>query len=175
MVLLKEVEDPRQFGVAELDDTGKLVKLVEKPKIVISKLAVIGVYFLKPSIFDSIKTLRPSWRGELEVTDAIQGLIDRGMKVGHSIVKGWWFDTGKKDDILKVNALILDDRAKERILGSIKDSRIVGRVEVGKGSRIVNSTVRGPVVIDDDCLIEDSVIGPHTSVGKSSKIIQSGI
>ena len=170
MVLLKEVDDPSRFGVAEFDAYGKLVGLVEKPKNPPSRYAVVGVYFLRPSVFDSIRALKPSWRGELEVTDAIQGLIARGMDVGYSKVEGWWFDTGKKDDILYVNALVLDERARADMQGESVNSRLEGRVQVSKGSKIVNSTVRGPVAIAEDCIIENSSIGPHTSIGKSSQI-----
>lgn len=175
MVLLKEVDNPSVFGVAELDANGRLVRVVEKPKEPPSHYAVVGVYFFRPSVFDSIKSLKPSWRGELEVTDAIQSLIDRGLSVGHSVVDGWWFDTGKKDDILKVNALVLDQRARADMIGEATNSRVDGRVQVGKRSRIVNSTVRGPVIIDEDCLVENSTIGPHTSIGKKSRIVNCHI
>jgi glucose-1-phosphate thymidylyltransferase len=175
MVLLKEVEEPSRFGVAQLDASGKLVKLVEKPKKPPSNYAVIGVYFLRPSIFESIRSLKPSWRGELEVTDAIQGVIDKGLKVGHSVVDGWWFDTGKKDDILNVNALVLDERAKADMKGKATKSKLEGRVQVAKGTRVVNSTIRGPVAVGEDCLIENSTIGPHTSIGKSSRIKDSHV
>ena len=175
IVLLKEVEDPRRFGVAQFDGDGRLVKLVEKPKEPPSSFAVIGVYFLRPSIFESIKSLKPSWRGEMEVTDAIQGLMDRGLKVGHSVVDGWWFDTGKKDDILEVNALVLDERAKAEMLGQSANSKLSGRVQVAKGTKISNSTIRGPVAIAEDCVIEDSFIGPHTSIGMSSKVKDSNV
>ena len=175
MVLLKEVDDPSRFGVAQLDEAAKLVKLVEKPKQPPSNLAVIGVYFLRPSIFKSIKSLKPSWRGEIEVTDAIQGLMDTGLKVGYSMLDGWWFDTGKKDDILEVNALVLDERAKGEMAGESINSKVSGRVQVAKGCRIVNSTIRGPVAIAENCVIEDSFIGPHTSIGMSSRVKDSNI
>jgi glucose-1-phosphate thymidylyltransferase len=175
MVLLKEVDDPSRFGVAQLDGGGRIVKLVAKPKEPQSRYAVIGVYFLRPSVFESIRALKPSWRGELEVTDAIQGLIDRGLNVGHSIVNGWWFDTGKKDDILNVNALVLDERAKADMKGEAVNSRVDGRVQISKGTKITNSTIRGPVAIAEDCLIENSIIGPHTSIGKSSSIKDSHV
>lgn len=175
MVLLKEVEDPTRFGVAQLDSNGKLAKLVEKPKKAPSNYAVIGVYMFTPVIFDSIRTLKPSWRGELEITDAIQWIINRGLNVGHAVLDGWWFDTGKKDDILYVNALVLDERAKTNIQGEMVNSKKEGRVQVGKGTRIENSTVRGPVAIAENCVIENSFIGPHTSVGVSSQITGSSI
>jgi glucose-1-phosphate thymidylyltransferase len=175
MVLLKEVDDPSSFGVAELDSGGRLVRVVEKPKKPVSRNAVIGVYFFRPSVFESIRGLRPSSRGELEVTDTIQSMIDRGMNVGYSKVDGWWFDTGKKDDILYVNALVLDERARLDMKGESMDSKLEGRVQVGKGTKIVNSTVRGPVAIAEDCLIENSTVGPHTSIGLGSRIRDSHV
>ena len=175
MVLLKEVEDPTRFGVAQLDNGGKLAKLVEKPKKAPSNYAVIGVYMFTPVIFDSIRKLKQSRRGEFEITDAIQRTIDRGLKVGYAVLYGWWFDTGKKDDILYVNALVLDERAKTDIQGEIVNSKTEGRIQVGMRTRIVNSTVRGPVAIAEDCVIENSFIGPHTSVGASSHVVRSSV
>jgi len=175
MILLKEVDDPRMFGVVELDDEGNLVRLVEKPKEPPSKYAVIGVYFFKPLVFDVIKDLRPSWRGEYEITDTIQLLLDRGYKVDYKIVKGWWLDTGKKDDILYANSLILDERISREVNGEIVDSRVEGRVLIGKGSKIVNSIIRGPSVVGRNCYIEDSFIGPYTSVGDDCKVVNSSV
>jgi glucose-1-phosphate thymidylyltransferase len=175
MVLLKEVEDPSRYGVAEFDEKGNLVRLVEKPKVPPSNYALVGVYFFKPSVFGAIEDLKPSWRGELEITDAIQIMLESNHKVGYEILKGWWFDTGKSDDILAVNAKVLDERAKEKIDGEIKDSRIDGRVEVGKGTKILSSTIRGPSIIGENCMIENSYIGPYTSIGSNSKIIESSI
>jgi len=175
MVLLKEVEDPRRFGVAQFDEKGKLIKLIEKPKEPPSNYALIGIYFLKPIIFEAIKELKPSWRGEYEITDALQRLLEWGYNIGYRIIEGWWIDTGKKDDILKVNALILDERAKRNVKGESINSRIEGRVEVGEETKIVESTVRGPTVIGSNCLIENSYIGPYTSIGNNTKIIESSI
>jgi len=173
-ILLKEVEDPRKFGVARFEGE-KLVEVVEKPKDPPSNFAVIGVYMFKPVVFEIIKDLKPSWRGELEITDAIQGLIDKGYSVGYGILKGWWFDTGKAEDILKVNATILDERAKREIRGEVINSTIGGRVEIGESSKIVNSTVRGPCVIGKNCRIENSFIGPYTSIGDNSQVIESAL
>lgn len=175
MVLLKEVEDPRPFGVARFDQSGRLAGFVEKPKDPPSRLALVGVYFLTPAVFDVIKDLRPSWRGELEITDALQLMIDRGYRVGYEVVEGWWADTGKKDDVLAVNALVLDERGRRDVRGSAVESRVEGRVEVGEGTRIVRSTVRGPSVIGRNCLIENSYIGPYTSVGDNCRIVDSGV
>ncbi|MCS7109298.1 MAG: glucose-1-phosphate thymidylyltransferase, partial [Candidatus Micrarchaeota archaeon] len=173
-ILFKEVEDPRMFGVAKFEGK-KLVGLVEKPKEPPSKYAIVGVYMFKPIVFEVIKELKPSWRGELEITDAIQGMIDKGYSVGYSIIKGWWFDTGKAEDILKVNATILDERAKREIKGEILNSSVDGRVEIGEGTKVVNSTIRGPAIIGNNCLIENSFIGPYTSVGDNIKIFNSAL
>lgn len=174
MVLLKEVDDPTRFGVAQFAN-GKLVRLVEKPKQPPSRYAVLGIYLLRHTIFDSIRAQKPSWRGELEITDAIQGLIDSKLKVCSSIVHGWWVDTGKKDEILSVNALVLDERARADMKGSAKNSKIEGRVEVAKGTKVVSSTIRGPVAIAEDCVIVNSIVGPHTSIGRGSRIKDSHI
>ena len=174
-ILLKEVEDPTRFGVAQFDDRGRLVRLVEKPRIPPSRYALVGVYFFKPLIFDAIECLKPSWRGELEITDAIQSMLERGCRVGYEILDGWWFDIGKSDDVLAVNAKVLDERAGERVEGEVRDSRIEGRVEIGKGARIVRSVVRGPSMIGEGCLIENSYIGPYTSVGRNSRIVNSSV
>jgi len=175
MILLKEVEDPRNFGVAHLDSYGNLIKLIEKPKEPPSNLAITGIYFLSPIIFEAIEKLKPSWRGELEITDALQMLIDWKKKVGYEILKGWWVDTGKKDDILYVNALILDERATREIKGYCFNSKVEGRVEIGEGTRLVDSTVRGPCVIGKNCKIEGSHIGPYTSIGDNCSIKDSNI
>ena len=174
-VLFKEVEDPRRFGVPEFDRDGRLVRLIEKPKTPPSNYAIIGVYFFKPVVFDVIKDLKPSWRGELEITDTIQSMLNRGYRVGYSFVKGWWFDTGKKDDILEVNARILDERINRDVDGECIDSKIEGRVVIGEGTKIVNSTIRGPSIIGSECIIEDSYIGPYTSIGDNTRIINSSI
>jgi len=175
MVLLKEVDDPTSFGVAEFDKSGKLVRLVEKPKVPPSKYALIGVYFLSPEIFRMIEELKPSWRGEYEITDALQMLLERNYNVGYRIVKGWWFDTGKKDDILKVNALILDERLERRIEGEIINSDVEGRVTIDKDTKVINSTIRGPTVIGRGCYIENAFIGPFTSIGDNVKIVNSSV
>jgi len=174
-ILLKEVEDPTKFGVAQFDEKGKIIKLIEKPKIPPSKYALVGVYFFKPILFNIIKDLKPSWRGELEITDAIQLMLEYGYNVGYSFVKGWWLDTGKKDDILYANVLILDEKAKSNIKGEIENSKIIGRVEIEENSKIINSEIRGPCIIGKDCLIQDSFIGPYTSIGNGTKIINSSI
>jgi len=174
-ILLKEVENPTQFGVAKFDDFGKLVDVVEKPKHSPSNYAIVGVYFFKPIVFEVIKMLKPSWRGEYEITDTIRLMMQHGCKIGYTIVEGWWFDTGKKDDILKVNSVILDERAIRDIRGEVINSEIQGRVQIMENTKVIDSIIRGPAVIGMNCLIEKSYIGPYTSVGDGSKIIQSSI
>ncbi|MEM2929121.1 MAG: glucose-1-phosphate thymidylyltransferase [Nitrososphaerota archaeon] len=174
-ILLKEVEDPTKFGVAQFDEKGNLIKLIEKPKIPPSKYALVGVYFFKPIIFNIIKDLKPSWRGEYEITDAIQIMLENKYKIGYDFVKGWWLDTGKKDDILYANVLILDEKAKYNIKGEIENSKIIGRVEIEEKTKVINSEIRGPCIIGKDCLIQDSFIGPYTSIGNGTKIINSSI
>lgn len=174
-ILLKEVEDPTRFGVAKFDNNGKLVDVIEKPKQPPSNYAIIGIYFFKPVVFDIIKELRPSWRGEYEVTDTIRLMMQKGYRIGYNIVDGWWFDTGKKDDILEVNRVILDERCKRDIKGEIISSRIEGRVTIEEGTKVINSTIRGPTIIGKNCLVEDSFIGPYTSIGDESKISNSSI
>ncbi|MEM2291595.1 MAG: glucose-1-phosphate thymidylyltransferase, partial [Candidatus Korarchaeum sp.] len=115
------------------------------------------------------------WRGELEITDALQLMLERGYNVGYSFVEGWWLDTGKKDDILHANALILDERIGRDIRGELVNSRVDCRVTIGQGTRVVNSTVRGPTIIGENCLIQDSFIGPYTSIGNGAQIISSSV
>jgi len=173
-VLLKEVPDPRLFGVAELDDNGKVVRLVEKPKEPKSNLALVGVYFFTTMIHQATRKIKPSWRGELEITDAIQWLLDHGESVYSHIVQGWWLDTGKKEDLLTANRIILKDSIKRKIKGIVdSNSQIKGRVELGKSTQIINSVVRGPVSIASACQIKDSNIGPYTSIGTGTFIENS--
>lgn len=175
MILLKEVEEPQRFGVAKLDGNGKLLRLVEKPKEYISSYAVVGAYFFSPSFFKIVGKLKPSWRNELEITDAIQLMIDEGYKVGYSFVDGWWADTGKKNDILALNATILDERIQGKIDGKVLNSRVEGRVRVGEGTVVENSTVRGPAIIGRNTRIIDSHVGPYTSIGDSCSIVKSSV
>ena len=164
-ILLQEVPNPGQFGVVELSGDGKTIKrLVEKPKAPPSNLALVGVYFFKPVIHEAVASIRPSWRNELEITDAIQWLIDHGYRVGWTKVTGWWKDTGKPGDILDANRLILDD-IKTDIRIKTK-ARIHGRVVIGEGTGIdENTVIKGPVVIGRKCVIRNAYIGPYTSIG----------
>ena len=162
-ILLTRVPDPQRFGVAELSD-GKVVRLAEKPKVPKSDLALVGVYLFGPEVFDSVKRITPSFRNELEITDAIQDLIDRGLVVRPHVVSGWWKDTGKLEDLLEANRLILDTLAG-RIDGQVDSaSRVEGRVVIEAGAVIESSVIRGPTVIGANARIEHAYIGPFTSI-----------
>jgi glucose-1-phosphate thymidylyltransferase len=175
LILLKSVNDPTKFGVATLDENNNIIELVEKPKNPKSNLAIVGTYIFSNKIFEAIDQIDPSWRGELEITDAIQKMINLGHTVKAEILDTWWIDTGKKDDILSANAKVLDEYTKQNIKGTIQDSKIEGRVTIQKTAKIINSTIRGPCVVGNDCLIENSFIGPYTSVGDETKIFDSTI
>jgi len=174
VILLKEVSNPSNFGVAEIDTKGRVIRLVEKPKQPRSNLALVGIYFFTSVIHRAIDETSPSWRGEIEITDAIQGLLDQGKRVSSYILKEWWLDTGKKDDLLAANTVVLDEWIKRKVDGDVdQESNIVGRVVIGSGSVIRRSTVRGPVVIGEGVAIQDSFVGPFTSIGSRSRIIHS--
>lgn len=163
-ILLARVDDPERFGVAEIGGDGEVVRLVEKPKVPPSDLALCGVYLFDATIHEAVRAIEPSPRGELEITDAIQWLIDQGYRVRHEVVDGWWIDTGKLDPLLEGNRLILEtlDPANH---GTVDDgSRIEGRVVIEAGARVERSHIRGPAIIGRDTVIRDSYIGPYTSV-----------
>ncbi len=171
---LKAVEDPTQFGVAQIGENGRILRLLEKPKEPPSNLALIGVYLFSAKIHKAIEGLSPSARGELEITDAIQKLIDWGCPVESSIVEAWWLDTGKKDDLLAANTVVLDEWLKTENQGEVDSlSQIAGRVKIGRGSKIINSKIRGPVILGEGVRIEDSFIGPYSSIGDSTNIMHS--
>ena len=174
LILLTEVDEPQRFGVADLDENGRVRKLVEKPKVPPSNYALVGIYFFKPVIIEACRNIKPSWRNELEITDAIQWLIENGYRVEASIVNGWWKDTGKPEDILEANRLVLDD-IKTDVKGEIEDTEIRGRVVIESETRIKNSIIKGPCIIGRNTVIENSYIGPYTSIGKECKVSFSEI
>lgn len=171
MVLLSKVEHPQQFGVAEFDKQGKLARLVEKPKEPPSNFALTGIYFFTPLIFEMIHKLKPSWRGELEITEAIQMMLEEGYNVGYRVVEGWWKDTGTVEDILEANILVLDEM-EPTLETDVDKICLQGRVSVGKGTQIkTGAMIRGPTVIGENAIIESDVyIGPYTSVGKGTHV-----
>lgn len=176
LILLKEVENPRQFGVAEVTRGGGIVRLIEKPENPPSNLALVGVYIFSPQIHKAIDRIRPSKRGELEITDAIQELILMGHKVRSFVLDAWWLDTGKKDDLLTANAIVLDEWGRKELKGTVdKASKLLGRVTIGRNSVVTGSTIRGPVVIGENTIIDHSFVGPHTSIGDDVRIINSSV
>jgi glucose-1-phosphate thymidylyltransferase len=173
-ILLTHVPDPQMFGVAELQD-GRVVRLVEKPKQPKSDLALVGVYMFSPAVFDSVKRIKPSFRNELEITDAIQDLIDRGLEVKPHLVQGWWKDTGKLEDMLEANRLILET-LERRVEGQVDaESRVEGKVVVEPGAVIERSVIRGPVVIGAGARIVHAYVGPFTSIGQNVEIRESEV
>ncbi|BAZ67591.1 MAG: glucose-1-phosphate thymidylyltransferase [Pelatocladus maniniholoensis HA4357-MV3] len=176
IILLRQVNNPSAFGVAKVDETGRVLQLVEKPKVPPSNFALVGVYFFSRIIHDAIACIQPSARGELEITDAIQYLIDQQKQILACQLEGWWLDTGKKDDLLEANRLILDTYLNTKILGEIDaESNVIGRVQIGANSKIINTTIRGPVIIGNNCYLENCFIGPYTSIADNTKLIESDI
>ncbi|NVM05195.1 MAG: glucose-1-phosphate thymidylyltransferase [Candidatus Helarchaeota archaeon] len=172
LISLCHVPNPQQFGVAEMEGD-KVIRLVEKPKEPKTDLALVGVYFFNSTIFDAVGKLKPSWRNELEITEAIQGLIDSNHAVHAKIVTGWWKDTGTSQDILAVNQLVLMD-LKSSLKGKIEQNvNIIGNVDIGENTIIKEGTrIRGPVIIGDNCTIgPNTYVGPYTSIGDNTTII----
>ena len=169
LILLTPVPDPENYGVAELDGDNRVARLVEKPNEPRTDLALVGVYMFTPAIFDAARSIEPSGRGELEITDAIQTLVDRGLRVDPHIVHGWWKDTGQVRDMLEANRLILDD-LDERVEGELVGSRVEGRVVIEQGARLENTTVRGPAMIGAGAQLVDAYIGPYTAIGENVRI-----
>ena len=169
LILLTPVPDPESYGVAELNGDGGVARLVEKPKDPKTNLALVGVYMFTPSIFDAARSIEPSWRDELEITDAIQTMVERGLRVDPHIVHGWWKDTGQVQDMLEANRLILDDLEE-------RDRRRRGRLARGGprgdrgGRRLERATVRGPAIIGRGSRITDAYIGPYTAIGDDVEI-----
>lgn len=174
IILLKRVKNPQSFGVATVNEDGKVVKLEEKPREPQSDLALVGVYKFTKAIHYAIKDILPSARGELEITDAIQKLIEKGFKVDAQILDSWWLDTGKKDDMLEANRVVLDEIPEFTKL-EFPNTSIDGRVSIGAGCNIRNCRIRGPVVIGSNCTLENSFIGPYTSIGPGSAITSAEI
>jgi glucose-1-phosphate thymidylyltransferase len=176
LIMLRQVANPTAFGVAEVDPQGRVLRLVEKPKVPPSNLALVGIYFFAPSIHDAIEQIQPSLRGELEITDAIQALITQQKVVEARQIQGWWLDTGKKDDLLEANQIILDTCLAGDIAGDLDaQTQISGRVQVGTGSQLINCTVRGPVMIGNNCYLENCFVGPFSSIANDVKLIEVDI
>jgi glucose-1-phosphate thymidylyltransferase len=174
-IMLTRVSDPRQFGVAELDSTGEVTALVEKPKQPKSDLALVGVYIFTAAVHEAVRNLKPSWRGELEITEAIQWLLDNGRKVRSTIITGYWKDTGNVADMLEVNRMVLEG-IEPQVHGSVDDeSEVIGRVVIEAGAQVSGSRIVGPVIIGAGTRICSSYIGPFTSVAPGCVISGSEI
>jgi glucose-1-phosphate thymidylyltransferase len=170
-LLITKVDNPQDYGQALIDEREKIiVKLVEKPRETLSNLTLVGVYGLTPVIFEAINNIKPSWRNQLEITDALQWLVENGHTVEYRMVEGWWKDTGRPEDILDANHLVLDELKPEN-KGKIENSAIKGRVSIGEGSVVKdNSAIEGPAIIGEKCTISNVCINPYTSIGNSCQI-----
>jgi glucose-1-phosphate thymidylyltransferase len=174
-IVLTKIEHPEQYGVAQLGEDGRIVRLVEKPKVPPSNLALVGIYMFDHHIFDAVREIKPSWRGELEITDAIQWLVDHDYSVHPYVHNGWWIDTGAPGDLLEANDLVLEE-IEYGIEGYVDRESTVGRrVKIERGAEIINSVVRGPSIIGENARIVNSYIGPFTSVSHSVVIEDSEI
>jgi glucose-1-phosphate thymidylyltransferase len=174
-ILLCPVPDPQRFGVAEVDGDGHVVRLIEKPADPPSNLALAGVYLFTPVIHEAVRSIEPSARGELEITDAIQWLIDHGHRVVHEVLVGWWLDTGKKDPLLESNRRVLET-IEPRLDGKIDDeSHVDGRVVIEEGAELISSNVRGPAVIGARTRLVNSYVGPFTAVANDCEIVDSEV
>jgi glucose-1-phosphate thymidylyltransferase len=179
LILLTPVPDPQNYGVAELGEAaagaiGQVVRLVEKPADPATDLALVGVYMFTAGIHDAARAIEPSERGELEITDAIQHLVDGGMRVEPHIVRGWWKDTGRLEDMLEANRLILDNLI-ERVDGELVDSQVDGRVVIEAGARLERTIVRGPAIVGAGAQLSDCYIGPYTAIGERCTISDSEV
>jgi glucose-1-phosphate thymidylyltransferase len=174
-ILLKKVPDPHRFGIAELDAAGNVIRLVEKPADPPTDLALVGVYLFDRTINDAVRAIAPSPRGELEITDAIQWLVDQGKIVRQELLTGWWIDTGKLTPLLEANRLLLEV-IEPRVDGDVDEaSSLEGRVVIETGAVVRNSTLRGPLVIGKDARIIDSFIGPFTAIGNGCEVVNSEV
>ena len=193
LILLTPVDDPENYGIAELEggseqavgvsgqapaasegQPGNVVRLVEKPPEPSSNLALVGVYMFTAKIHDAARAIAPSARGELEITDAIQHLVDSGLKVEPHIVQGWWKDTGRLEDMLEANRLILDSLT-ERVEGELIDSQVDGRVVIEPGARLEGTTVRGPAIVGKDAYLKDCYVGPYSAIGERCTVVNSEV
>ncbi|MBD2463113.1 glucose-1-phosphate thymidylyltransferase [Oscillatoria sp. FACHB-1407] len=176
LTLLCPVVNPTAFGVARIDEKGRVLQLIEKPKDPPSNLALVGVYLFNATIHGAIANIQPSARGELEITDAIQYLIEHNHNVEARQIQGWWLDTGKKDDLLEANRVILDTCLVTANDGEVDDSsQIIGRVQIGKNTKVISSIIRGPVVIGENCHIENCFIGPYSSIADEVALIHADL
>ena len=173
LILLTPVPDPESYGVAELAD-GAVVRLAEKPEKPTTNLALVGVYMFTASVHEAARAISPSARGELEITDAIQWLVDGGRRVEPHVVEGWWKDTGRLEDMLEANRLVLDN-LEGRVEGELDDSQVDGRVVVEAGARLERSTVRGPAIIGARTRLVDAYIGPYTAIGEDCLIVDAEV
>jgi glucose-1-phosphate thymidylyltransferase len=174
-VVLTEVEQPEHYGVAELDEQGRIRRLVEKPRNPPSNLALVGVYMFDHNVFQAVNSIKPSWRGELEITDAIQWLVENGCAVHPYIHRGWWIDTGKPIDMLEANNRVLAELA-HKVDGYIdRDSKVDHLVTIERGAEVINSVVRGPAIIGEDARLINSYIGPFTSIYHNTVVENSEI
>ncbi|MGI8330588.1 glucose-1-phosphate thymidylyltransferase [Actinomadura scrupuli] len=174
-IMLTRVSDPRAFGVAELNSAGQVIGLEEKPSVPKSDLALVGVYMFSPAVHEAVASLKPSWRGELEITDAIQWMIDGGHRVDSTVISGYWKDTGNVTDMLEVNRLVLEG-IEPLIEGDVdRGSELIGRVVIEAGATVQRSRIVGPVIIGAGSLIRDSYVGPSTSIDRDCQVIDSEI
>ena len=175
-IMLKPVAEPQHFGVAEVGKNNRIKSLVEKPQKPKSNLAILGIYCFGPEILEAARSIKPSARGELEITDAISWLLNNGRKGDCHIVQGWWHDTGQKNDMLEANRSVLGLLSRTRIAGKVDTaSRITGKVVIERGAKICNSRIHGPSAIAAGAVIQDAYIGPFTAVDKQARVLRSEV
>jgi len=170
---LSNVPDPNRFGVAEIKNN-RIISIEEKPDKPKSNLAVTGIYLYDPTIFEAVNNIKPSERGELEISDAHQYLLENGYDISYSVITGWWKDTGKPSDLLAANQLVLDNQERD-IKGEVVNSKINGNVIISENAKVVNSIIDGPSIINEDTLIKDAHIKQHTAIGKRCRVLNSTI
>lgn len=174
-ILLAKVAEPERFGVAEVDSDGRILRLVEKPKDPPSDLALVGVYMFDATVHEAVRAIKPSWRDELEITDAIQWMIDAGLEVRSHLIGGWWKDTGRLEDLLEANRFVLEG-IERQVEGSVDErSDVVGRVVLPKSAVVENSVIRGPAAIGENTVVRDSFVGPFTSIYDNCRILSAAV